>query len=86
MFVVVCFWFRNCEVNTFKTFDKAYEYMKKDFLECLKEYDRTMDNTGKIFHSDGHEDCLSFISNMRAEIYNERIKDNLTWQIEEIKL
>lgn len=86
MWIVECFWYRDSEIKVFKTYDEAYEYIRKDFLKCLQDYDRNMDNEGHVFYNNGDEDFYSFIDDKRAQIRSDDIiEDNLTWKIYEIK-
>lgn len=86
MWIVECFWYRDSEIKAFKTYDEASEHMRKDFLSCLQDYDRNVDNEGRVFYNNGDEDFYSFIDEKRAQIHSDDIvEDNLTWKIYEIK-
>ena len=86
MWIVECFWYRDSEIKAFNTYNEAYKYMEKDFLNRLEDYDRDITHEGRIFYDNGDEDFYSFIDKDRAQIYSDDIfEDNLTWKIYEIK-
>ena len=88
VYVVECFWYRDSEVNVFKTLEEAREYMKKDFEDIVKSYDYTIDND--IVKDDEGNDIsdLTFINKDYARIDNEmlNIEDKMTWRIFEREL
>lgn len=89
MFIVTCFWYKDCEAKAFDTLEKAQKYMQEDFMNCLTDYDYVMNEDGKVFDDDNKDiSDLTYLVDEYAQIDNEgmNLEDKLTWVINEVEV